>query len=102
MCEGTNTSALLFNYTMQRNAISVFSFTRNTTLQLDYKQIIPSHGSCPREIYVVGLLFLGVNSISEGRVAIGEEVIKGVANEIGFISTEGDRGRSVFVARLAR
>ena len=28
------------------------------------------------------------------RVAIGEEVIKGVANEIGFISAEGDRGRS--------
>lgn len=27
------------------------------------------------------------------RVAIGEEVIKRVANEIGFISSEGDRGR---------
>jgi len=36
------------------------------------------------------------------RVVIGEEVIKGVANEIGFISTEGNRGRSVFVARTAR
>lgn len=28
------------------------------------------------------------------RVAIGEEVIKGLANEIGFISSGGDRGRS--------
>lgn len=31
------------------------------------------------------------------RVAIGEEVIKSVANEIGFISSEGDRGS--YVAR---
>jgi len=36
------------------------------------------------------------------NVAIEEEMIKGVANEIGFISTGGNRGRSVFVARAAR
>lgn len=34
----------------------------------------------------------------EGCIAIcGEEVIKGVANEIGFVSAEVDGGRSAFV-----
>jgi len=34
-----------------------------------------------------------------GLAICGEEVIKGVANEIGFVSVEGDRGRSASVAR---
>lgn len=33
------------------------------------------------------------------RVAIGEEVIKGAANEIGFISREGDRGSYLWLVR---